>query len=217
MRATRAYLAGFGTAGSLLAGAAFLFVIAGAFVSFNGWPDIAQRPGPAAAMVASIGPRPHVTPTRIVPAVLTKIAAPGPAAAAAGTPGGGTNVGRVISLQPGGVGVGLVGSHATASPPPPVISKIIKPTLPVPPSVIVTKATGTLGSAVSSTGSSLSAGTTSATGSLGATIAKINPQLGQTVSSAGAAVSGAVSSTTAALGTLLSGGGKKITTVLDGH
>ena len=40
MRATRAYMAGFGTAGSLLAGAAILFVLASTFVAFHGWPNI---------------------------------------------------------------------------------------------------------------------------------------------------------------------------------
>lgn len=43
MRATRAYLAGFGTAGSLLAGAAMLFVLASAVVAVKGWPQINYR------------------------------------------------------------------------------------------------------------------------------------------------------------------------------
>jgi hypothetical protein len=48
MRATRAYVAGFGTAGSVLAGAAVLFVVASAVVAFRGWPKIAGQQSPAA-------------------------------------------------------------------------------------------------------------------------------------------------------------------------
>jgi hypothetical protein len=44
MTRTRAYLAGLGTAGSLLAGAAVLFLLASALVSFHGWPAVTPRP-----------------------------------------------------------------------------------------------------------------------------------------------------------------------------
>ena len=44
VRATRAYVAGFGTAGSLVAGAAMLFVLASAIVSFRGWPQLSAHP-----------------------------------------------------------------------------------------------------------------------------------------------------------------------------
>ncbi|HWF75364.1 MAG TPA: hypothetical protein VG186_18600, partial [Solirubrobacteraceae bacterium] len=47
---TRAYIAGFGTAGSLLAGASVLFVVATAVVSYRGWPQIADA-GPKPAVV----------------------------------------------------------------------------------------------------------------------------------------------------------------------
>lgn len=40
VRAPRDYLAGFGTSGSLLAGAAVLFLLASAIVAFRGWPQI---------------------------------------------------------------------------------------------------------------------------------------------------------------------------------
>lgn len=51
VRATRAYLAGFGTSGSLLAGAAVLFVLASAIVAFRGWPQVATQPATAAVTV----------------------------------------------------------------------------------------------------------------------------------------------------------------------
>ena len=39
-RATRAYVAGFGTSGSLLAAAAAVFLVGSAIVAFKGWPQI---------------------------------------------------------------------------------------------------------------------------------------------------------------------------------
>ncbi|MDQ6778287.1 MAG: hypothetical protein M3071_19180, partial [Actinomycetota bacterium] len=47
---TRAYIAGFGTAGSMLAGASVLFVMATAVVSYRGWPQVADA-GPKPALV----------------------------------------------------------------------------------------------------------------------------------------------------------------------
>lgn len=40
VRVPRAYLAGFGTSGSLLAGGALMFILASAIVAFRGWPQI---------------------------------------------------------------------------------------------------------------------------------------------------------------------------------
>jgi hypothetical protein len=50
VRATRAYVAGFGQAGSLLAGAAIPFVLASTVVSFRGWPTMASAPARAVAV-----------------------------------------------------------------------------------------------------------------------------------------------------------------------
>src|SRR5205807_4334563 len=62
VRATRAYLAGFGTSGSLLAGAAVMFVLASAIVAFRGWPQVGDQPSPASVSVA--GTRAGSTPSR---------------------------------------------------------------------------------------------------------------------------------------------------------
>ena len=51
MRATRAYIAGFGTAGSILACAAVLFVIASAVITLNGWPTLSAQHSPAAIRI----------------------------------------------------------------------------------------------------------------------------------------------------------------------
>ncbi len=73
MRATRAYIAGFGTAGSLLAGAAIAFVLASAVVAVRGWPQIgyhasvsslrlsAPRPSSRSAAVVHLTPRKAAT------------------------------------------------------------------------------------------------------------------------------------------------------------
>jgi hypothetical protein len=55
VRAPRAYLAGFGTSGSLLAGAALIFVLASAFVGFHGWPQVGDAPSTVAVSLAPTG------------------------------------------------------------------------------------------------------------------------------------------------------------------
>ncbi len=81
VRATRAYLAGFGTAGSLLAGAAFLFVLASAVVSFRGWPQVGDQ-GSAATVVQAASPRPAPTTqaTHVAALVAAALAPPRPRA-----------------------------------------------------------------------------------------------------------------------------------------
>src|SRR5947209_20296030 len=54
-RAARGYLAGIGTSGSLLAGAALMFVVASALVGFRGWPHVGAQPSPGEVVVS---PRP---------------------------------------------------------------------------------------------------------------------------------------------------------------
>jgi hypothetical protein len=44
IRGARAYLPGFGTAGSLLAGAVLMFIVASALVAFRGWPHVGAQP-----------------------------------------------------------------------------------------------------------------------------------------------------------------------------
>jgi hypothetical protein len=54
VRATRAYLAGFGTSGSLLAGAALMFLLASAFVAFQGWPAVAGQSSPVSVSIPRV-------------------------------------------------------------------------------------------------------------------------------------------------------------------
>src|SRR5579884_2402246 len=58
VRGIRSDLAGLGTYGSLVAGAALLFLVASAIVAFRGWPQVIN--GPATTVVASAaGPLAH--------------------------------------------------------------------------------------------------------------------------------------------------------------
>src|SRR5690348_11122503 len=52
LRALRAYLPGFGTAGSLLAGAVLMFIVASALVAFRGWPHVGAQPSPGEVVVS---------------------------------------------------------------------------------------------------------------------------------------------------------------------
>src|SRR5690242_459413 len=69
MRATRAYLAGFGTSGSLLAGAAALFLLGSAIIAFKGWP---QSGGGSATSNVAAAPSPAAFPDRRLSAVVAR-------------------------------------------------------------------------------------------------------------------------------------------------
>src|SRR5437763_11491069 len=88
-RATRGYLAGIGTSGSLLAGAALMFVVASALVGFRGWPHVGAQPSPGEVVVS---PRPTAATGSVVARRLSLISAARPGASAparSGLPAGG--------------------------------------------------------------------------------------------------------------------------------
>ena len=77
VRATRAYIAGFGTTGSLLAGAAVLFVLASAVVSFNGWPQVAGQSSAAPVVLTRVhaSPAANVSVSRVAAVAAARTAA----------------------------------------------------------------------------------------------------------------------------------------------
>lgn len=81
MRATRAYLAGFGTSGSLLAGAALMFLLGSAFVAFQGWPQVAGQSSPVLVSVPRVS---APAATRASRALSATTAAPARGASGAG-------------------------------------------------------------------------------------------------------------------------------------
>jgi len=64
MRATRAYLAGIGTAGALALGAALVFAAASALIAFRGWPGTVGSGGPA-RQVLTVTPPPSPVARRV--------------------------------------------------------------------------------------------------------------------------------------------------------
>ena len=52
LHAGRAYLAGVGTSGSLLAVAALVFIVASALVAFHGWPQVGAQPAPGEVVMS---------------------------------------------------------------------------------------------------------------------------------------------------------------------
>jgi hypothetical protein len=72
-------MAGFGTAGSMLAGGAVLFVLASAIVAFQGWPRIATQGSPAAIQVSATPAPPSLVSRR-----LRAVGSPPPTAGAVG-------------------------------------------------------------------------------------------------------------------------------------
>src|SRR3984885_12250400 len=102
-RAARAYLAGVGTTGSLLAGAALMFILASALVAFHGWPHVATAPSPREVVISS---RPASSTSTAVARRIAFVAAAPAAGGAAPAPGPG----------PGGRGHGGRG-HGPSGPP----------------------------------------------------------------------------------------------------
>lgn len=168
VRATRAYLAGFGTSGSLLAGAALMFVLASAIVAFRGWPQVtAQNP-----VVNVAAPRLAVTASSRAGRILqADLRAPGRTAPSGGAglsvthsraPGGGSSAGGGAPRGSGGSSAGS-GGHTTL-----VASSSSSCTLPTctsTPTVPsgVGSVTGPVSQAVSQVGSAVSGATSTVT------------------------------------------------------
>ena len=185
VRATRAYLAGFGTSGSLLAGAALVFVLASAIVAFRGWPQV-TAPSPVVNVSA---PRLAVAATsragRILDAALRSAATGGasvaPRAARSTHGGSGSRGGagktsgsrspvRTTSASPG---------HATVTTKPPSTCVLpactSTPTVPPP----VNTVTGTVTQTLSDSSSQLSSTVNNVT----STVTQQVPPVGSAVNS----------------------------------
>lgn len=119
MRAPRAYLAGFGTSGSLLAGAALLFLLASAFIGFHGWPQVGDSPSTVAVSVPGLpGGSPLGTATSPASRVLTGTSAAG---TSLGLGTSGARSGAATTIASGGrvngaILGGLPGQPGSASP-----------------------------------------------------------------------------------------------------
>ncbi len=229
LRTTRAYLAGFGTAGSLLAGAAVVFVLASAVVSFQGWPQLDNHLSAPALVRASSHVAVDPAGARRVAAVLT---------AQQGSSGAGTTAG---TAGPGAAGVTPgVTSTSVASPGGRVIAVIPGPRSAINPVApagtgpgctsacgggstggglgdVVQKTTGALGSTVTAGGASLGSTVTGVASSLAGNVNGVSSSLAGAVNQAGQVLGGTVTGTTGAAGSTLAGAGTALNGLLGGH
>jgi hypothetical protein len=231
MRVTRAYLAGFGTTGSLLAGVAVLFVAASAVVSFHGWPSFGLPAQPAALVRLrdpASTPAPSATLRRLI-AAARRVSAGVPARSRTSRAGGRGRAGRSAVLARTGRaqhqssssgGHGGSGGHqgsgghgqkppgsGPVTPPNPAGSLLGN---------TVKAVTGGVATTLGSTGSALGSTTSSLTGALGKILSNVSPALGSTVSGAGKALSSTVSGTTSGLGGAVGAIGQKLGSGLGG-
>ncbi|MHB8656631.1 MAG: hypothetical protein ACYC91_01555 [Solirubrobacteraceae bacterium] len=217
VRATRAYIAGFGTAGSLLAGAAILFILASAVVAFRGWPAVGQESSPVAVIVsAPRGAVPSTSQSRRVAALagqaiaasspsLSTTGASGASAQAAGAPRVvAQSVSPVLVAQTGQVttigtvpGPGGSGCGACGTPPPAGFSGVIG------------AVSSSLGRTVAGTGNAAGSALGTVTGSVAA---QLGGGGGAVVGSVGQLLGSTVTATTASLGQTVTAAGH----VLDG-
>jgi len=230
MRVTRAYIAGFGTAGSLLAGASILFVMATAFVSYRGWPEVSYtQPTPARVLspvpIDGVGGSPlsvvvTASPTRV--AVATRApAAPVREAGVAprhGAPGSGTVVVPVptepVQRTPPPASTTTTTPVVAAATPPPASPTGNGGLAAV--SSSVTKATSAVGGGVSAVGKKLGTTVTTVTGALANNLSAVSPAVSKLVAGAGQAVGTTVTNVTGAAGSVVSGTGQLAGAVLGG-
>jgi hypothetical protein len=124
VRTTRAYLAGLGTAGSIVVGAALLFVLASAIVAFRGWPSGGGSDAPAQLVLSAPARSPTPVARRLV--ALVASAPRARVGSAARTPA--TAVVHARRSTVAGTGVGGSGLDGSGIGGPPTI----QPTRPAP-------------------------------------------------------------------------------------
>jgi hypothetical protein len=188
VRAARAYLASFGTMGSLLAGAVLLFALASAFVAFNGWPEVGDSATPASVVLTKTS-KSDLAPGRVKPSAVS--------AAAAGT--GASAVTPTTLLSRSGSSSRLRTRGVTGGNP----------------GGLVTQVTGTLGSAVGSTGKTVAQAVSGAAdtvggvapGTAGQTVQGAGQTAGNVAGGVTGSVGGTVTSTGQGAGGLLGGMG----------
>jgi len=232
LRSLRAYLPGFGTSGSLLAGAVLMFIVASALVAFRGWPHVGAQPSPG-EVVVSPAPTPASASTSgrrlaVVAAgpAAALVAGPAPAGGAPALPGAGRtrtasphhSLGRPVTASrpvaggAGGVTAGgcSAGCGSTAGTPQPG-STASAPTqpLPVPPVQPVQQAikqtTGALGGAVAGTGKQVGSVVQQSTGAVAGVVHPVSPPAAGVVSSAGSGAGKTVTGVTRTIAGALSG------------
>lgn len=209
MRATRAYLAGFGTSGSLLAGAAALFLFGSAIIAFKGLPQIgggsassnvAAAPTPAAFPVVRrlstvvAGTHPHGVRVHFARASVrpVKSRASTGARTIVGGPVGGGSPGSMGAPPAAGSAAGASGSSSTGA----VGSGCGTCSRSSDP---VTSLSGTVTRTATTAGTDVGTQVQNLSGSAGGQVGNVSPQLGNTVTTSGSTVANTVTSATNSL------------------
>jgi hypothetical protein len=204
-------VAGFGSSGSLLAGAAALFLVGSAIVAFGGWPQIAARP--ATSNVAAV---PAAASSHASRRLIRALAATAPLVHAPGVTGGtsagrrgvqrnvaGRTVARGTPATPVTPAAGSTSpGAATASVPAPAsgCSSCTHPSgSPGPVTTVtrpVTTVTNKVAQTVATVGGDVGQQITGLSGTVAKPLTAVSPPVGSTVGSVGATVGGVVSGTT---------------------
>jgi hypothetical protein len=200
-RGTRAYLAGFGTSGSLVAGAALLFVLASAIVAFRGWPQVGTGPATAALVVPSprapsrpnarlvVALRSPVTTGALRPAVLRRArrgggpggrSGTGTGVAGGGRPGSPTGISAGPVARGASAGTGSCGGNSCANPGQ---------------QNAITSVTSSVSQTVSSAGNEIGTQVGSTAGTVATKLSSASPNAANTVQSTGTTGGSAVSGT----------------------
>ncbi len=226
-RATRAYLAGIGTSGSLLAGAALMFIVASALVAFHGWPQVAAQPSPGEVVVSPRSASAAISPVARRLAFIT--AAPAPrGAGAAGAAGHGhalTGAGRTVgsgtrhsiggqspTARPGGGAAGPGAGGSSGSPScgangcgsTPAPNPITGSAVPHPVQQRVHQVLGTLGNVVGGVGGAVGSTVQQTTSTVGGAAGTVSPTVGGAVSNTGSGAAKAINGVTQTLTGVLS-------------
>ena len=224
MHAARAYLAGAGTTGSLLAVAALVFIVASGLVAFRGWPHVAGAAAPGKVVISSArGASPGTLAARRL-ALAARAPAGGAGAGGAGAGGAGrvpSATGRSLArprpprhtlgapastsvpVSTGGSGPGAgsttcasgCGTTPASSPATPV--QRVQQTL--------SRATNTLGTVVTDTGSRVGTSVQQTTNGVAGALGGTGTPAGSTVSTVGSGAAKTVTGATQALGGVLKG------------
>lgn len=229
MRSTRAYLAGFGTAGSLLAAAAVLFVLASAVVSFQGWPEVSSGASSAQLVAPALRDATRSAPAAVPSRrVLLALAAAAPAGPGVG-PGSATVTGAAGASRPVRLGRPTTGPSASLAPTPASQPVTSAPTphpggtlggLTHPVTSALSRTVTTLGhglsSTVKATGQGLGATVNAVGATLSPTVSKLSPHLGDAIRKVVTTVSEVVTNSTGSLAGLVANASGAVGTLLNG-
>jgi hypothetical protein len=192
MRASRAYIAGFGTTGVLVASSLLLLAVVSALVAFRGWPDtgfaenisslVVDEPG----RVEVDGPVQVAQNAPVAAAAVAQSPVPGTAAAGGAVPGSLATAGDVRSFPVTGeaqIPVGPGTGEGTTLLSEPTDRTVSPPSAAEPPGGLLPETP--LTPQVNRVARGLGDSTQGLTDNLGQTVGQLNPQLGQTLTQTG--------------------------------